>query len=294
MNDRELEARIREAFDGIEVPEEAKHRTLAAIEQLRSESDAAAGNPSVPTDAPGRILPFPKRRRRLHMGLGLGAAAACLMAICVLFGPKPVEAIPTAYVDIDINPSIELQIDCNDKVIGAEAYNEDGRRALSQVDLGGLGYSEALATLAADNALGPYLGPDAYVQFSIVADDRGQEDTLTRLSEEYLASLPSRGSCHAFSTEVHNEAHAHGMGCGRYAAMSELMALDPSVSEDECEGMSMRELRDRLEACRSDLDGTESEGAQGTGAGGRGLQGTGNGNQGQGRHGHGGGHHNGW
>lgn len=277
MNDCELEARLHGAFDGIEAPEEAKQRTLAAIEQRRSASKAAAGSPSAEPDTRTSTLPFPKPRHRLRTGLGLGAAAACLAAICILFGPKPVEAVPTAYVDIDINPSIELQIDRDDKVIGAEAYNEDGREALSRVDLDGLGYSEALAALTGNEALGPYLGPDAYVQFSIIADDQNQEDTLTRLSEEYLASIPSRGSCHAFSTEVHDEAHAHGMGCSRYAIMSELMALDPSITEEECEGMSMRELRDRLEAYR---DGREST---------RGL----GGGRGQGHRGHGAGHHNG-
>lgn len=71
-------------------------------------------------------------------------------------------------------------------------------------------------------------------------------------SEQRLASLPCRGSCDAVSLELREEAHAHGMGCGKYAAALELSGLDPDVTIEDCHDMSMRELRDRIAACHSE------------------------------------------
>ena len=52
------------------------------------------------------------------------------------------------------------------------------------------------------------------------------------------------------------------MGCGRYAAAVELTQLDPTVSVEDCASMTMRELRDRIAACKA-----ASEGGAGNGAG---------------------------
>lgn len=290
MNDRELQMRVRDAFDGAPVPDEVRRQTLDAIELMRA-AGATGGHEQPGAEAataPAPIVPFPRKRRRNRiLGRSLAAAAACVAVICALFGMNTLNATPTAFVDIDVNPSIELQINRYNKVVGAEAYNDDGRSVLDRVSLGGLDYREALEALTADEALGGYLGSDAYVQFSVVSDDKGQEESLTLASEECLASLPAGGSCAAVSSEMRVQAQANGMGCGRYAMAMELMELDPETTLEDCEGLSMRELRDRVESCRNgDGDGaagTEAPHGAGHGQGWGAGQGSG---QGSG-HGHG-------
>ena len=270
MNDRELQMRVRDAFDGAPVPDEVRRRTLDAIDGMRG-AGAADGpeQPSAGTCAtPARIAPFPRKRRRNRiLGRSLGAIAACVAVICALFGLNTLNATPTAFVDIDVNPSIELQINRYNKVVGAEAYNDDGRSVLDRVSLDGLDYRQALDALTAEDALGSYLDSDAYVQFSVVSDDKGQEESLTLASEECLASLPGAGACAAVSPEVHAQAQANGMGCGRYAMALELTELDPETTLDECEGLSMRELRDRVESCRNGHGSADAAQQGGNGAG---------------------------
>lgn len=43
-------------------------------------------------------------------------------------------------------------------------------------------------------------------------------------------------------------AAAAGLGVGRYQAAQELMSLDPSYTLEECVSMTMRQLRDRIDA----------------------------------------------
>lgn len=300
MNDHELQQRVQAAFDGIEMPAGMKQRTLAHVQASSVDASAA------PCSA-GRVRPrrAATRRRGMMMFFG-GAAAACLAFAIALIGvvqvdESPLVSIPsgeerldaaqgivltdlepTAFVDIDINPSVQLKLNRSDQVVGAEGINEDGSDLLTGIPVDGLPYEEALRALTTSEALAPYLGEDAFIAVSISSHDRSQERTLTAVSEEYLASAPYQGSCHGVSPQLYEEAHSHGMGCGRYAAAVELSQLDPSLSMEDCSAMSMRELRERIAALEGSDDGVAAGASSGSGEG-----------DGCGR-GHGHGKHRGW
>lgn len=175
---------------------------------------------------------------------------------------------PTAFVDIDINPSIQLRLNSSDCVVGAEGINDDGTSLLSSVAVDGLPYEQALRALTSNEALAPFVNDDAFISVSVSSENQDQERILTDVSERYLADCPYRGSCNGVTQQFYDEAHSHGMGCGRYAAAVKLCQLDPSLSIDDCTSMPMRELYDRIAECE----------ATGSGQGG-----SGSGNQGQGQ-----------
>lgn len=283
MNDRELDMRVREAFDAVELPDAVRQRTLEAYDVLAARQSAEKPEPSIVSGSkPGR--PSRKARR----GRLITALAACLVVGVAVFGvfrladapdasvdavpdgPAPIDMVATAFVDIDINPSIELQVNASDQVVAVDGVNDDGRAVIMGLGLEGMSYADALATLVQSAALAPYLGDDAYVQVSVASDNQQQEQALMDASERQLAALPCRGSCDAVSLELHEEAHAHGMGCGRYIAAVELSTLDPDITVEDCHDMSMREIRNRIDACHN---GTSSDGY-----GGGASQGAGNGN----------------
>lgn len=267
MNDRELDIRVREAFDTLEVPDVLRQRTLEAYDELAAAQAAEKPELHVVSSSGGGPSCSTRKVRRARF---MSALAACLvlgLAVIGIFrvgiapvGPgdsaAPGAVLPdtavTAFVDIDINPSIELQLNDSNQVVAVEGVNEDGRSVLAGLALEGLSYEEALSTLMSSEALAPYLNDDAFVQVSVASDNSGQERALMNASEQRLASLPCRGSCDAVSLELREEAHAHGMGCGKYAAALELSGLDPDVTIEDCHDMSMRELRDRIAACHSE------------------------------------------
>lgn len=274
MNDRELDMRVREAFDTLEVPDALRQRTLEAYDELTAAQ--AAEKPELHVISSSEAAPS-RASRKVRRARLMSALAACLvlgLAVIGIFriGTAPVgsgdSAVPvavlpdtavTAFVDIDINPSIELQLNDSSQVVAVEGMNEDGRSVLAGLALEGLSYEEALSTLMSSEAFAPYLNDDAFVQVSIASDNSGQERALMNASEQRLASLPCRGSCDAVGLELREEAHAHGMGCGRYAAALELSELDPDVTIDDCHDMSMRELRDRIAACHGEESATHGQ-----------------------------------
>lgn len=281
MNDNELDNRLREAFDSCEVPPSLQTRTREAIKALQ---DGLAAETSVsvnqPTTHQGEVihpdfstqlnhseggLPGEKKQNRRHLrNRFIGAIAACIVLIAALFGVVHIGTTPTAFVDIDINPSIELQVNRFDTVVEAEGLNEDGRNVLDGLHLEGLSFNDALETLASSNAMESYLTDDAFIAVSVSSNNQTQEQKLASQGESCLANLSARGSCDVVSLDFYEEAHAHNMGCGRYAAALELMELDHSITLDECAHLTMRQLRDRINQCHASESG-ESKAASGAG-----------------------------
>lgn len=269
MRDHELEEQVKAAFDSIELPQTVKQQTLDRVLD-RSSADAHADRSALSSanEKASVIEPsFKRTRRRKTMTILSGALAACLIVAAALFAipqhETTVEEIlePTAFVDIDINPSIQLKLDQSGTVVDSEGINDDGVEALSKVALEGMSYEQALKTLAESDALAPYFEEDAFVAVSVSSQDQAQEQALIDASEAWLASVPCRSSCSVASQQFYEEAHSHGMGCGRYAAAVELIELDPDTTLEECSRLSMRELHDRIASCASD-DATGSNQGQ--------------------------------
>ena len=290
MNDHELDMRVREAFDPVELPDAVRQRTLETYDVLAAGQAPDEPELSVVASKPAHGGATRKMRRSRF----ITALAACLVLGVAVFGifrvggapdasvetapgdqtvVAPLDMVATAFVDIDINPSIELQLNAADQVVAVDAMNDDGRAAIANLELEGLSYGEAFEKLIRSEALAPYLNGDAYVQVSVSTDNQQQEQVLMSTSEEYLAALPYNSSCHTASLELHEEAHAHGMGCGRYIAAVELSTLDPNVSVSDCHDMTMHEIRDRIDACHDRVSSGgsgagSSQGGSGYGGGG--------------------------
>ena len=306
----DVETRVREAFNSLDVPDGLDARTLASIDRARTELDAAGAASSKAAQSTGRLREArvevdssgpasgkafrPSRHPRRAIG---GVVAAFAVAACCAFAfigigaqgpsseassvadfqgsgmvepsgsgtagppdsgvaepsgsdapmpPASEQAAVTAYVTIDVNPSIELAVDAEDIVLDAYGLNDDGAAVLAGLSLAGLSVFDALDTLALSDAFAPYLQDDSYVAISVTCDLGEQRDRIMQMGESCLASLPCQGSCKAAGSEERAKAFEQGMGVQRYRAAEELMALDESLTWEDCVGMSMREMRDRI------------------------------------------------
>lgn len=284
---RGAEDRVREAFGAVRAPEGLRAQTLARIEEeRRAEKDG--GSPAASAGERG-IVPFDPRaarRRRLRPRL---VAAACLVLALLCAGGAYVAVTPTAYVDIDVNPSIELGVNRLDGVVSARALNEDGERVLSGVDVLWRSYDDAIDAIGDELEAEGYLTGESVVSVTVSCDDERQYDALAGASHACLGEVAGEVSCSHASEEEHREAHDAGMGVGKWRAWQELVGMGEDLSAEDAREMSMRELRDLCEEHASSAGDAASPGAAGEGGSGSGG-GSGDGSAGH-RHGDGGGHH---
>ncbi len=218
------EEKIKHAFDEIKASDALKQKTESAV---------LAASTS-------------KKKKPLRM---MGTLAAAAAALVLVFAGYSLYMQPTAYIGVDVNPSVELSLNRENKVLSAQAYNEDGKRILENIDLKGLYYQEAIDVLLKQERIDGYLDGDVYAVFSIQSDDEAQEQLLMDGTKQYTNTNGMQTEYITVSGQERQEAHAHGMSQGRYKKALELQAVDPSVSLEDCMHMSMHELNAKIAAC---------------------------------------------
>lgn len=163
---------------------------------------------------------------------------------------------PVSYISIDINPSIELGINRFEKVVSATSYNEDGQTIIEQVPVKNVSYIQAIDRLLKDDACSRFLTKDALLVFTVISD---QADTIV---EELSGNEAFQRYAPLTYTSDHScmeEAHQHNMSFGKYRTYLELLQYDDEVTIDDCHGMSMGEMHDKIDSCKHEQT-TESNG----------------------------------
>ncbi|MGI6033035.1 MAG: anti-sigma-I factor RsgI family protein [Coriobacteriales bacterium] len=263
--DEQVDRKLKDAFEDEHAPEWLKERTLSAIEEKRDAENAPAMPSEDSTSKQAKKhAGTTHRMRRVVATLAVAACFALAFIGVNITGTTPnggdgqsggaigTSLATQAIVGIDINPSLELTVEEDGAVTDVRAVNDDAEAVLESVDVVGKSYDEALAELFASEELQPYLTDQSLVEIDVLTDNDELASQLMSKSSSELDSLSCEGNCMRASEEDYNAAKQAGMGMGRYRAACELIAVDPSVTLEECSHMSMRELRDRIDACSDD------------------------------------------
>lgn len=196
------------------------------------------------------------RHRVPHAATRYALIAACLLLLA-LTGGYSVYRKPVSYISMDVNPSIELNINRFGRVVSTEAYNDSGRTALKQISLKNISYMQAIDQLIQDENYGKYLKENSVLVFTVISDQ----------SEEIVKKLNTGEWSQKYGTLTYtsdlscmHEAHQHEMSFGKYRTYLELLEYDDNVTIEDCHEMTMGELRDRIDTCahNSQTDGEEN------------------------------------
>ena len=204
-----------------------------------------------------------RQTRRTGVGFRrLAPALAC--AALLVVGSMGYQAYftPTSAISIDINPSMELEVNRFDRVITVQGLNDDGTELAQELDVRFMAYDDALEQIIASDMIQTCLADDGVLSIVVSGENTAQQEEILRCAQR-CTSGESNAHCYAGTTEDMAEAQALGLPLGKYHAYEELHALDPSITAEEASGMTMRELRDRIDACMgSDEEHHENGGGQ--------------------------------
>ncbi len=253
-----MKNRIKDAFDDIRAEEQLKDRTREFLSakmqsQMQKAQNIKARNQMETAQT------IQARKRRL-------AAAAGFCFMVMIFAGYQFYFSATAVISIDVNPSIELNINRFDTVISVKAYNEDGQDLAENLDVRFMKYGEAVQAIMDSDAFAGYRSEDDVVSVAVAGyDEKQQEKILTDM--EFCAAAEKNMYCYYADGDEIAKAHEAGLSCGKYRAYLELQKLDPDVTVEEVREMTMREIRERIEELSSDPDDSSGSTAQEEGAG---------------------------
>lgn len=230
--------RVRDAFDRIHAEEELKQSTIAFLRQRCYEEKKPRRVPYKP----------------------LAAVVVCLLLVFAGWGGYSAYFTSVSTISVDVNPSIELEVNQFDAVIRVEAYNEDGADVVSAVDIRFQDYRKALELLLQNETMSKYLMQDQVVEITVFGMNEGKNREML---ENLTVCTASYGNfhCTAGNAEIVDEAHSAGLSCGKYRAFSELQALDPDITVEDVKGWTMRQIRDQIAALTDDAEDAVPEGS---------------------------------
>lgn len=214
MNDK-----IKAAFDTIHADENLKNSTRDFIAQ-KTRSYTKRRSPNY------RIIPI---------------AAVCL--VLVLFAGVKLYFTPTTHINIDINPSLDLGINCFDRVISVSALNDDGKKLIETLDLKFASYDEALHRILDNQSIEALLSENELMTVTVIETNNAQCGNILSAVKDCTNDY-SNVHCHSASSEQASAARGLGLSYERYLAYLELHALDPDITPEIIQSMTMREIRE--------------------------------------------------
>ena len=198
----------------------------------------------------------------------------CISAVLLLSAiPAGMFFSPDGYIDIDVNPAIELTVNCFGVVIDARAYNEDGISVLSRTDIQYKKISEALGLLLETMEEQGYLIQEGLLSVTVQSNDKKREtkflDGLKSAAAEYMKSYQMNITADIFAVneEIKSYASENLVSPAKYIAITELQAADPQVTFDSCRGHSVSEIKKMIKEHKHEHQGGDPDGG-GSGGGG--------------------------
>lgn len=262
MTDHELERRLRTALD---------HAAPNDLEGVLSRCETGKGTVIDMTNA---VETKKKKRRWAPL-----AAAACLALVLVGGGGGyyyySANNAVASLVSLDVNPSIQLEVNKNEKVLSATPMNDDGAEILDGMDLKGTQADVAMYAIIGSLLQHGYVDELANSILITVEDDdqaRGEklQQELTAQADAALANAQVNGAVLAQtlqnSEELSQKAQEYGISTGKAALIQAIVAGSNNTKTfEDLVGLSINELN-LLYTAQAPLEGQTSCNEQNTGA----------------------------
>ena len=204
-----MKERIREAFDEIHAEEELKRNTKAFLEKKRNE----------------------KRPEKKVSYQWIPAMICCLFLLTGVGGYR-LYFTEASVISVDVNPSLELNLNSFDRVISVKGYNEDGENLAEEADVKFLDYKEALEEILYTECVKECMDNEEILLITVAGKDEEKNEEILKNIEEFLPEQKNMKCAGAGREEVEN-AHKAGLSLGKYRAFLEAKAKNPDITPED-------------------------------------------------------------
>lgn len=218
-----MNERIREAFDEIHAEEELKRNTKAFLEKKRNE----------------------KRPEKKVSYQWITAMICCLFLLTGVRGYR-LYFTEASVISVDVNPSLELNLNFFDRVISVKGYNEDGENLAEEADVKFLDYKEALEEILYTECVKECMDNEELLLITVAGKDEEKNEEILKNIEEFLPEQKNMKCAGAGREEVEN-AHKAGLSLRKYRAFLEVKAKNPDITPEDVKGLTMRQIRELAE-----------------------------------------------
>ena len=236
-----------------------EQRLAAALE--KTAPDDVSGVLSRCEERKGTVIPMMTKKTTKRKWTSL--IAACL-AVMLLGGGgvfyQRANAV-ASVVSLDVNPSIELKVSRNEKVLACVPLNEDAKAILADMsngaDLKGAKLDVAVNAIVGSLVRNGYLDSiSSAIMISVEDKDAARAEKLQReLTSAVDGVLQTSEAKAAVLTQTltqdaarEQQARENNISTGKAALVNRILAINPSLKFDALAKLSVEELKDLAEA----------------------------------------------
>ena len=263
MKKREIEQRL---------AEEVKAATPDVLENVL----AGAKGPKAEKDGNiAEITALPKRPRSPWKALVAAAAAVAVVAGGTLFAYNRISNGVDSIVQLDVNPSVEMKVNSAEKVLSAQALNEDAQKILGDMDLKGASLDVALNALIGSMLRNGYID-DLANSILITVENKDSakgaqlQEKLSSEVERLLQDSQVNGAVLSQTTAADDEltrlAQEYNISVGKAALVRQLVAADSMLDFASLAKLPINDLNLLATSRQIALDGVSSSGQASSGA----------------------------
>lgn len=197
----------------------------------------------------GQVISMEKRKnKKLSRILSIAAVFVLLIAGVFLY-KNFTGSDAAALVSIDVNPSIELEVDADEHIIIARALNDDGKKVLSGMKLEGTDLNTGVNAIVGSMLKNGYIDELRNSVLVSVSGD-GSIDTAAleaKLMQEVSSALDGAGAVVAqnlddIDDDTRKLAERYGISVGKAAFIEKIIELNPTLKVEELAPLSINEL----------------------------------------------------
>ena len=239
--------------------EKLEQRLAAALE--KTAPDDVSGVLSRCEARKGTVIPMTTKKTTNRKWTTLVAACLAVMLLCgggVFYQQAHAVA---SVVSLDVNPSIELKVSRNEKVLACVPLNEDAKAILADMsngaDLKGAKLDVAVNAIVGSLVRNGYLDSiSSAIMISVEDKDAARAEKLQReLTSAVDGVLQTSEAKAAVLTQTltqdaarEQQARENNISTGKAALVNRVLTINPSLKFDALAKLSVEELKDLAEA----------------------------------------------
>lgn len=181
-----------------------------------------------------------------------------VLGIYFLFTNKQTVKYSNTIITIDINPSIELEIDKDEKVVNIRPLNYDAIILLdNKKDLINKDVFEVIDILIEKATDSEYTSNEHKVTINVVNEIEGIE---SRVRDKMLVHYSNKQNIKILTNEEYKEkARENNVSVGKMKLIDELMKKDPSITIEIAKKLSIKEINERIRNYKNDIKEDEEK-----------------------------------
>jgi uncharacterized membrane protein YkoI len=198
----------------------------------------------------------------------VAVAAVFVMIFSTVFAMQLLGNSVLTTVAIDVNPSIEIELDKNEKVVSVSAVNEDATAIINGLDLKSKGLEEAVTLIVEAMVEKGYISELSNSILVSISGDDERSEALREKVAGIIKSMLDEGSIegsvlsqtHIPDEEVKALAEKYNISEGKAELIAKLVAADGTHLFEELAGLSVNELNILLEKVGANGDELNKQG----------------------------------